>query len=178
MPEKVQEIQHEKRDVVEDNARKFVLDAIPLDFLTANNATGYLLVTDWIATAEDTEEKLVYKKLDNDEVQYFSIAKITRDGSRTTDKKKITEEEYKSSLPSSILRLEKKRYDFSLTQNGVSFVCKYDEFPQGNLRMLEVDAASESERKQFDPDAFAYKLKEVSGDIRYYGYRVANVVNS
>ncbi len=178
MSEKAGEVQYEKKEVVEDNARKFVLETISPEFLAESKAIGYVLITDWIATAEDTEEKLVYKKLDSGEVQYFSIAKITRDGSRTTDKKKISEEEYKSRLPSSILRLEKKRYDFSLIQDGISFACKYDEFPQGKLRMLEVDAANEPERKQFNPDVFPFKLQEVSGDMRYYGYRVAGVVNS
>ncbi len=40
--------------------------------------------------------------------------------------------------------------------------------------MLEADAASEEEKEFFSPDEFPAELTEVTGDTRYYGYRVAS----
>jgi len=42
--------------------------------------------------------------------------------------------------------------------------------------MLEVDASDERERNSFSPDDFPADLEEVTGDIRYYGYRVAEII--
>jgi hypothetical protein len=50
---------------------------------------------------------------------------------------------------------------------------KYDEFADDELRLLEVDAASEEERGAFSPSDFPSKLDEITGDMQYYGYRIA-----
>ena len=79
----------------------------------------------------------------------------------------------KSNNGSSILHLEKTRYEFSHDQGGVSFNLKYDEFEGGKLNILEVDAATDEERDNFNLQEFPYSLNEVTGDVKYYGYRVA-----
>ncbi|HSW77544.1 MAG TPA: hypothetical protein VLG36_01980 [Candidatus Chromulinivoraceae bacterium] len=62
-------------------------------------------------------------------------------------------------------------------QNSIAYSVKYDEFPDGNLRILEVDASSEQERSSFSPSDFPEgEPEEVTGDARYYGYRVADLV--
>ncbi len=102
------------------------------------------------------------------------IAKIIKDGNRTSEKERITEEKYEEFLSSSILHLEKKRYEFSYIQSDISFSLKYDEFAGDKPYMLEADAASEEEKEFFSPDEFPAELTEVTGDTRYYGYRVAS----
>lgn len=104
------------------------------------------------------------------------IAKTTINGSRTSEKEKITEERYHQLKASSVLHLEKKRYEFEYSQNGTPFTIKYDEFADGKLNILEVDASSKDERNSFSPNDFPVKLEEVTGNIRYYGYRVAEII--
>ena len=53
---------------------------------------------------------------------------------------------------------------------------KFDAFSKGELYMLEVDAPSEEERNAFKPSDFPFKLTEVTGDMNYYGYRVADIL--
>lgn len=57
------------------------------------------------------------------------------------------------------------------------FSVKYDKFADSKLSILEVDASSEERRESFDPEGFPAELEEVTSDIRYYGYRVAEVIN-
>ncbi|MDB5259737.1 MAG: hypothetical protein JWO73_945 [Candidatus Taylorbacteria bacterium] len=158
---------------MEDNARKFIVESIAFDFLKDHQATSFVLTVDWIETNEESEKKLAYKKFENDDIQILLISKITRDGNRVADKKKITEEEYRSSLAASILRLEKRRYEFKFAQNGIIFDMKYDEFTTGKLCLLEVDAPTAEQRALFTPTDFPFSVSEVTGDMRYYGYRVA-----
>jgi hypothetical protein len=167
----------EKVEKIEDNARKFIVGSIDPDFLAANSATSYLLIQDWIITDEDSERKLVYKKLGSGEVQYWMVSKVTISGNRTTEKKKISKEEYTKHLASSKVRVEKQRYEFTFSQGDISFTLKYDEFAGGKLTMLEVDSASSGDRTAFKAADFPYKLSEVTGDQKYYGYRVANVID-
>lgn len=162
---------------MEDNARKFIVEKINSDFLKENSSVSFILVVDWLVTDENSEKKLAYKKFDNGDIQILLISKVTKDGSRVTDKKKISEAEYKELLGSSILHLEKNRHEFNYVQNGTTYSMKYDEFKNGGLCILEADASNEDERAKFDPDSFIYKLSEVTGDMRYYGYRIANEVN-
>jgi hypothetical protein len=167
----------EKVEKIEDNARKFTVGTIDPAFFAANNATSYLLIQDWIITDEDSERKLVYKKLGSGEIQYWMVSKVTISGNRTTEKKKISEAEYAKLLPTSKVRVEKKRYEFIFSQGNISFTLKYDEFAGGKLTMLEVDSASSGDRAAFKPADFPYKLSEVTGDQKYYGYRVAKVID-
>lgn len=163
----------EKKETLDDNARKFTLQGLSPAFLRANNATSFLLTTDWLRTDEDSEEKLAYKKFEDGEVQILLITKVTNDGKRTSLKEKISEERYEELKTGSILRVEKNRFEFSCPQDGVSFSMKYDEFAGSKLRVLEVDAANDTERDLFTATNFPEKLTEVTGDLGYYGYRVA-----
>jgi hypothetical protein len=165
----------EKKEVLDDNARKFIVETIDPTLLVETRASSYTLTTDWLETGEDNEKKLAHKKFDNGDIQILLIAKVTKDGNRTSEKTKITEDEYKRLLESSVLHLEKKRHEFTYAQNGVSFSMKYDEFADSELRILEVDAASDEMRDSFIPEDFPAELIEVTGDTQYYGYRVADV---
>jgi hypothetical protein len=167
----------ERNELIDDNARKFVVEAIDHDFLEENVVSSFALTVDWLETSEDNEKKVAYKKFDTGNIQILLIAKVTKDGRRTSEKEKITEEKYKELLSSSILHLEKKRHEFDYTQNTISFSIKFDEFAKGKLYILEVDAPSEEERNAFNPIDFPARLTEVTGDIRYYGYRVADIIN-
>lgn len=165
-----------RSELLDDNARKFVSEAINHDFLEKNGASSFTLIVDWLETREDNEKKVAYKQFDNGDIQILLISKVTKDGKRTSEKKKITEEKYKELLSSSVLHLEKKRHEFEYTQNNISFSIKYDEFAEGRLYILEVDAPSEEERNSFHPGDFPAQLAEVTGDIKYYGYRVAGII--
>jgi hypothetical protein len=164
----------ENREVLDDNARKFVTGPIDPRFLEENSAKSFDLVVDWLETGDDNEKKVAYKKFDNGEVQILLISKITKDGKRTSEKEKITDEKYQELLGSSILHLEKRRHEFEYVQNGITFSMKYDEFEE--LCLLEVDAPNEEKREAFQPGDFPNRLDEVTGDMRYYGYRMANIV--
>jgi hypothetical protein len=161
---------------MEDNARKFIVDIINPDFLKKNNAVSFLLIANWLITQEESEKKVVYKRFDNGEIQFLLVEKVTNGGNRSTNKKKLAETEYNSLVGSSTVHLEKKRHEFNFTQNTVAFTLKYDEFDGGKLRMMEVDASSADERSNFKTEDFPYKLIEVTGDMRYYGYRVIDMV--
>lgn len=166
----------EKKEILDDNARKFTLDALDDAYLNEHNASSFVLTIDWLETEEATEKKVAYKQFSTGDVQIVLIAKATEDGNRTTTKERISEEEYTALVAASVLHLEKKRYEFEHTQNGTVFSMKYDEFTGSNLRILEVDADDEATRNAFDPQNFPSSLHEVTGDVKYYGYRVATVL--
>jgi hypothetical protein len=168
--------EQEKREVLDDNARKFVVKRIGAQFLETNSATSFKLIVDWLKTDEANETKLAYKDFGNGNVQILLISKTTHEGNRTSEKKQITQEEYEQLKESRVLHLEKTRYEFTYVQNDIPFSVKYDEFPNSELCVLEVDASSEDERESFSPEDFPVQLGEVTGDMRYYGYRVATVV--
>ena len=165
----------EKKEVLDDNARKFVVEPIDVSFLEANDATSFRLTVDWLETNEGNETKVAYKDFGDGNVQILLIAKSTVDGNRTSSKKKITQEEYEELKQSSVRHLDKTRHEFEYTQNGTPFSMKYDEFTESDLRVLEVDASSEEERDSFSPNDFPVQLTEVTGDMQYYGYRVTEV---
>lgn len=165
-----------QKEVLEDNARKFVISTINPEFLKASNTTGYLLVTDWLETGEDNEKKLARKEFENGDVQILLISKVTVDGNRTSEKEKITEEQYEELITGSISHVEKMRYEFKYIQDGVEFDIKYDEFMDSSLRVLEVDASSDADRELFTADERFKGAREVTGDLQYYGYRVAEIV--
>ena len=169
-------INKEGKEAVEDNARKFRVNHIGQDFLEKSNASSFILIVDWLEMGEENEKKLAYKKFENGDIQILLISKTTLDGKRTSEKKRITQEEYEELIDSSALHLQKKRYEFKAIQGDTSFSFKYDEFAEGKVCLLEVDANTEDERNRFDPNDFLYDLSEVTGDIRYYGYRVADMV--
>lgn len=163
-------------ELLDDNARKFVVEVIDHALLEKNEVSSFTLTVDWLETGEDNEKKVAYKKFDNGDIQILLISKLTENGKRTSAKEKISEETYKELLNSSILHLEKKRHEFEYVQNNTSFSIKFDEFADGGLYILEVDAPGEEERSLFNPNDFPAKLTEVTGDTRYYGYRVADML--
>lgn len=166
----------ERREILEDNARKFVVETISSQLLQDAGPTSFTLATDWLETGEDSETKLAHKTFTDGTVQILLIAKTTKDGNRTSEKKTITNKEYTALLDSSILRIAKQRHEFTYTQYDSSFDIKYDEFEDSTLRILEVDATTEEARSAFDVTAFPAKLTEVTGNLDYYGYRVARVI--
>lgn len=163
----------------QDNARKFIVDAIDSSFLEKNNSKSFLLIVDWLVTEEDSEKKIVYKKFTTGEIQYWLVEKfINGASSRVTNKTKLAESEYNEFLKSSTVHLEKMRYEFSFTQdssNNISFELKYDEFAGSKLCMLEVDGANEEVRDSFNLKDFPYKITEVTGNMQYYGYRISTL---
>ncbi len=161
---------------MEDNARKFIVSKVNSEFLGENGAIRALLIVDWLITEEDKEKKLVYKKFENGEIQFGLVEKIILDGSRTTKKTKLIESDYNSSLSNSTVHLEKIRYEFNYEVNGVLFSLKYDEFKNGELCMFEIDAKTEEERNSFPVHNLPFELEEVTGDMRYYGYRMAEML--
>lgn len=176
MSEKMPVTNLEKKETLDDNARKFTVDTIDATYLEDNKATSFELTVDWLEIGEDDEKKVAHKKFDNGDVQILLISKVTKDGSRTSEKEAITEKAYRELLTSSVLHLKKTRYEFTYTQGGIPFAIKYDEFGEGSLRVLEVDASSEEERSSFNPNEFPVPLVEVTGDMQYYGYRIASIV--
>ena len=166
----------QQKEVLDDNARKFVLDSLAPTFIEEGNEVVFLMTTDWLETGQDTEKKLAYKKFRNGDVQILLIAKVTKDGHRTSEKTKINEAQYNDLLKQSICRVQKIRHEFQHTQNGVVFDVKYDEFIDSPLRVLEVDAGSEKEREAFNPTDFQAGVSEVTGQSEYYGYRVASII--
>jgi hypothetical protein len=166
----------EKKEKLDDNARKFVIKALDPEFLETNGVSSFTLTVDWLKTGEDNEVKVARKEFENGETQILLITKTTKGGNRTSEKEKITQERYQQLRASSVRQLEKKRYEFEYEQNGTRFSVKYDEFANGKLSMLEVDASNAVERSSFRPDDLPVKLEEVTGDIRYYGYRVTEIV--
>ena len=166
----------EKKEVLDDNARKFIVEAIDPALLDSSEASSFILATDWLETSETNEKKLAHKTFDNGDIQILLIVKITKDGNRTSEKTKISEEEYTGLLESSVLHIEKKRFEFTYAQNDIHFSMKYDELTDGQLKILEVDAESAEERDTFNPELFPGDLSEVTGNTAYYGYRVASIL--
>ena len=161
---------------MEDNARKFIAESIDQDFLKENTATSFVLIVDWMITEEDSEKKVVCKKFENGEIQFLLVEKVIANGNRTTNKKKISVSEYATLLAASKAHIEKTRHEFTFVQDNVSFSVKYDQFKGEKLMMVEVDGTSETERNAFKIEHFPYKLTEVTGDMRYYGYRITSML--
>lgn len=161
---------------VEDNARKFRVEPLDPEFLEKAKSS-FLLTVDWFEVGEENEVKLAKKTYQDGTVKTYLVSKITKDGSRETVRKEITDEnEYLKLLEGSVCHLEKMRYEFDYEQNGIVFDVKYDAFTNSDLRMLEVDADSEAERNFFELSDFPSDLTEVTGEMQYYGYRVASIV--
>lgn len=164
-----------QKDIVDDNARKFLVKPLDAAFLEKSK-TSFLLATDWLETGEDSERKVAHKTYTNGETKIFLISKTTKDGRRISERQPISQEEYAKLLEESVSHLEKMRYEFDYEQNGTVFDVKYDVFSNSDLRVLEVDAATEEERNSFELSDFPSKLTEVTGEMQYYGYRVASIV--
>lgn len=161
----------------DDNARKFIAAPLDNDFLLDHGAVSFDLVVDWIETNEDREQKLAHKTYTDSTLEIRHITKsIDEAGNRSSTKSLIGFDAYKELLNAASVHLEKKRYEFSYVQAGLVFKCNYDEFADSDLRILEVDAQDEQTRESFDPSQFPVPLNEVTGDLRYYGYRIIQLL--
>ncbi len=47
----------EKREILDDNARKFTVEPIDPQFLDEHNATSFTLAVDWLETGEEMKRK-------------------------------------------------------------------------------------------------------------------------
>ena len=179
----------ERKDAVDDNARKFEVGPIDEQLLKENEARSFELTVDWLETDKDSETKLAYRDHGNDNVEILLITKVTDEhGKRMTVRDDISEEDYAKRLPSSVIRLKKKRYQFTYTQSGTPFSINYDVYPGSKLRILEVDVPkaddsnidnSTEDRKPFDRDDFPIELgEERTGDRQYDGFRIADLVRA
>ena len=183
MPAEIPTTTPEKKEMADDNARKFIVStAIDPEFLREHSAEQFLLTTDWLEMSETSEKKLAHKHYPNGDIKILLIQKF-RSGDKTSvpPKEKLSPEQYQELLPHSIERVAKTRYEFDyplpdLEQSDPVFTIKYDEFVDSELRILEVDAATDDARSSFTPTDFPYELTEVTGQMQYYGYRVADVV--
>jgi hypothetical protein len=164
--------------LTDDNARKFVTVPFSSKFLERQNAIEFSLKTDWLFGESACEIKTVCRKQFNTPARYHLITKFSNGANRLSHKLELGKDTYCRLIKSSCARLEKERWEFTLLQNGVLFSLKYDKFDVGDCYVLEVDAANGEQhaRRAFRPDLFPYKLKEVSGDLKYYGIRMAETV--
>lgn len=168
----------ERKETMDDNDRKFITQ--PIDPQLLAEANSFTLVVDWLETDKAREKKLARKTFEDGSVQILLIAKVTIDGKRKTVKEPLSEERYHEYLDGrskSAPHLEKKRYEFAYTQDGAEFGMKYDVFAGGGLHMLEVGASSDEERASFAPEHFPAAMREVTGNLDYYGYRVCEVLS-
>lgn len=165
-------------ETIDDNALKFTLDSIDSNFLAAHSAKSFLLTTDWIEIGNDYEKKLALKIYPDDSKDALLIEKFTDDsGDRTTPPKiKLDQRQYDELLDQSVRHVEKVRSEFDYLQNGTVFSMKYDEFIDSPLRILEVDGTDEAARASFLPDLFPCELTNVTGEIEYYGHRIADLI--
>jgi hypothetical protein len=170
------ELPEQKKQKLEDNARKFTLNSLEYSFLQAWDATSYSMTTDWLETNEDTEKKVVLKEYPSGVIKTILISKAMVDGDRTSEKEDISREQYAELAETAELHLQKTRYEFDYVQHGITFHIKYDEFAHSDLRVLEVDADTEDQRTSFDVTAFPAGLTETTGNLDYYGYRIASIV--
>ena len=165
----------EKREVLDDNARKFITEPVSSSFFEDMQPNTFTLIVDWLQADPVSEIKLAYKTFADETTEILLISKITQDdGTRKTVKKPIDADKYRNLLTGSKLRLEKTRRELSYTQAKVTFDVKYDIFADEKLYMLEVDAATNSDRDAFEPENFPFGLREVTGNLNYYGYRVCD----
>ncbi len=165
------------QELLEDNARKFIVKSFDNSILEEGATKSYSLETDWLEMDDATEKKLAYKKYSNGAIDILLISKATGPNGRVSQKEKITDEEYNRLLPGSVRRLVKVRHEFTHIQGDIRFEMKYDIFEGSKLQILEVDAKTDAERNGFNNNTFPGKIVEVTGDLRYYGYRIFDMLN-
>ena len=166
-----------KSDASDDNARKFVVaGSLSPEYLRDMKATGFRLTVDWLEMSDDRETKLVYKEYDDGEVQLLRITKEANEEGRRARKTPVAMDHYLEAVADSQRRVLKRRHEFKHVQHKMIFNMKYDEFEGSDLRLIEVDAPTDEERRSFDHTDFVVGLEEVSDDPHYTGYRVAEVL--
>lgn len=177
MHDHISQTTHETQPPLDDNARKFVMQEFdPATYADKKDSvTVFRLITDWLIIDEESETKLVHKQFSDGTIHTLRIVKQTdASGKRTSTKTPITLDEYTAQLSGSVRRVEKVRHEFTYTQAGRTFSMKYDDFGEAGLKILEVDAEEGSkDREVFEPKDFPVVLSEVTGDMSYYGSRIA-----
>jgi hypothetical protein len=164
----------ENKEILKDNARKFVVRGVSQDLLKESKSC--LLTVDWLETNENDEKKIISKEFADGDRQLLLVTKVSKDGNRVSERRKIDQSEYETLLNQAVLRVSKRRYEFKVSQNEIVYAIRYDEFLDSELRVLEVDASNDLERAKFDPVLFPAELTEVTGNLGYYGYRVADLI--
>ena len=86
MPEISAQNTPEKRKIIADNARKFIVDEIDPTLLDGDDTVSFTLTTDWLETGEDDEKKIAHKAFADGTAQTLLIAKVTVGGKRTANK--------------------------------------------------------------------------------------------
>jgi len=174
----------EKSNGISDNDRKFVVETINPEFLGAQRSfDSYYMITDWLEANNSDETKLARKIYDDGKEKLLHIAKIGVEQDRESKKTPLTEPEYNDylkKLDQSKPHVEKRRFEFEFTQNGIEFTAKYDEFTDSTLRVLEIDAKTKTDkdRSSFDPTLFDFALVEVTGIKQFYGHRIASLIHA
>lgn len=162
------------KKVVDDNARKFIVQAPDLEYLKERSDDSYTIETDWLKIGEGTEQKVVRKGN-----EMLLISKTTTNGSRKAEKESISRETYDELRANSILHSKKERYEVEYhDKKGVQFLLKYDMFDGGRLCMLEVEAATQEERDAFNPNDFPAEMTEVTGEPGYTGYEIVGTLEA
>lgn len=161
--------------IANDDARKFVTTSFGDAFLKRHNAETFNLTTDWLFGGDSCEIKIVCRQYSDRGDRYHLITKYADGTTRRSYKLELQEKAYLRLTKSSCAHLEKERCEFDFVQDHVPFILKLDRYGVKGYCVLEVDAASrqEADRRSFRPDRFPYELREVSGDLRYYGIRLA-----
>lgn len=171
---------------IDDNARKLVLLPIATSKLVELGATTYDMEVQWTDVSDDSETKVVCKRYIDTEIEpsVMQISKEMVDGKRKTLKTPISFEAFLRTVEQGdrMLHLEKRRSEFSYVQGDVVYALKYDEFKTGAhadgsqrlFCMLEVEADTDEQMEQFDPQAFtlAQIYAEATGSPDYTGYRI------
>jgi hypothetical protein len=166
----------EQKEVVDDNARKFLIEPLNPAFL--RGASLVTLTTHFL----DDQKKIVHKDFGNNKIEIWLIEKVTdKDGNRTAERQQMPEEDYsyEELYRDSIFTYKKDRFQFNYpAKNGVRFSCNYDKFDGGKLCMLEVDAPSEEARNSFNPGSFPVPLTEVTGAPGYTGSEIIDTLQA
>lgn len=165
-----------EKEVVDDNARKFLVESLGPAFLKERGAFSVTLTTHFL----DDQSKIVHKDFDGGKTEIWSIRKVTeKDGNRTATRQQVLEEDYEELCRPAIFSYKKERFQFNYpATNGVLFSFKYDEFDGGKLCMIEVDASTDEVRNSFDPDEFPVPLTEVTGEPGYTGYEIIGTLEA
>lgn len=172
----------EQKEVVDDNARKFLIEPLSPEFL--RGASLVTLTTHFL----DDQKKIVHKVYPKSEkhpkgkIEIWSIRKvIDEDGNRTAERQQMPEKDYnyEELRRDSLFTYKKDRFQFNYpAKNGVRFSCSYDEFEDGKLCMLEVNAPSKEARNSFNPETFPIPLTEVSGVPGYTGSEIIDTLQA
>ena len=171
---------------VDDNARKFIVEPIESDLIAPDRSKVQDMTFHWTDTRADFESKVVEKLYvyEDKEPEIRQIAKKTDEqGKRKSTPEDIARGTFLqvcADFPD-MPHLEKRRTEFFVLQNGISYRLKYDEFTGYNFYMVEVDTnpaadMTDQDLSDFDPSDFFVSIAEVTGEPAYTGYRIVETL--